>query len=312
MSEVSNIVEIKNLIKIYKTGSIEVVALQDLSLNVVREEILCIMGPSGSGKTTLLNQIGAIDRPSSGTITSCGKDLTKMKENELANYRAFDIGFLFQDFNLNPVLTAQDNIILPMKIAGRLSREEQNKKATELLKRVDLKERANHKPHELSGGEKQRIALLSAVANEPRILIADEPTGELDSTTTEEILNLLKDFNKEFGITNVIVTHNPLVSKIADRILNLRDGRFASEYNLNIDREKGETPSFEMDSNIVLQYLYPPQKCSNCSSEELKLQKPADNPLFYARSTHGLKDVKIGFAHCAKCSHINWGFQPVR
>lgn len=311
MAEDSTIIDIQNLIKVYKQGSLEVIALQDLNLKVNREEILCIMGPSGSGKSTLLNQIGAIDRPTGGKIISCGKEITKLKEKELDSYRTFDVGFLFQDFNLSPVLSAIDNILLPMKIAKKLSHEEQKKHALDLLKRVDLDRRKDHKPHELSGGEKQRIALLSSIANEPRLLIADEPTGELDTVTTEEILKLIKEINKEFGITNIIVTHNPAVSRIADRVLQLRDGRISSVFSLNITEGK-ETPSFELDSNYVLKHLYPPKSCEKCNSNKIDLQTPQKNPEIFARSSHGLINVQIGFGRCIACNFINWGFQPVQ
>ena len=307
----SNIVEIKDLIKIYKTGNIEVIALNNLNLEVKREEILCVMGPSGSGKTTLLNQIGSIDRPTSGSIMSCGKEITKLSEKELTKYRMFDIGFLFQDFNLSPVLSAEENIILPMKIAGKLTHEAQNKRANELLKRVDLHSRSSHKPHELSGGEKQRVALLSALANEPRLLISDEPTGELDSNSTEEILSLFKEFQKEFGLTNIIVTHNNNVSKIADRVLHLKDGKITSTFNLNLS-EEGETASFELDSNMVLNYLYPPKQCEKCKSSDLTLQAPDDHLQIFARSTYGLTAVQFGFALCKSCGYISTAFNPIK
>ncbi len=306
----SNIVEIKDLIKIYKTGSIEVIALNNLNLEVKREEILCIMGPSGSGKTTLLNQIGSIDQPSSGKIISCGKEISKLPEKELTSYRTFDVGFLFQDFNLSPVLTAEENIILPMKIAGKLSREAQRTRANELLKRVNLQARSNHKPNELSGGEKQRVALLAALANEPRLLISDEPTGELDSKSTEEILNLLKEFRSELGLTNIIVTHNNNVSKIADRVLHLKDGKIASAFDLNLKAD-GETASFELDSNMILKNLYPPKVCINCKSSDLKLQEPSSTFQIYARSTYGLTEVKFGHALCKSCGFITTAFSPV-
>jgi putative ABC transport system ATP-binding protein len=306
-----NIVEISNLIKVYKQGDIEVIAIKDLNLTIQREEILVVMGPSGSGKTTLLNQIGSIDKPTGGTIVSCGKDLTKLNDKELTYYRRYDIGYLFQDFNLSPVLSAEENIILPMKIAGKLSKEEQKRRAGELLKRIELNHRSGHKPHELSGGEKQRIALLASIANEPRLLIADEPTGELDSVNSDEVLKLLKTFNSEYGLTNIVVTHNPAVTRIADRVLNLKDGHIQSLYNLNLGHaDEKEVPSFEIDSNIVLKHLFPPTSCSACNAMDLQIQNPEVDPEMFARSTHGLMKVGLGFALCKKCSHITWGFKP--
>ena len=269
------------------------------------------MGPSGSGKTTLLNQIGSIDQPTGGKIISCGKDITKLNEKELTYYRRFDIGFLFQDFNLSPVLSAEENIILPMKIAGKLSKEEQKRRARELLKRIELNHRGDHKPHELSGGEKQRIALLASITNEPRLLIADEPTGELDSANSEEVLRLLQQFNSEYGLTNIIVTHNPAVTRIADRVLNLKDGQIKSVYNLNLgDKEGREVPSFELDANVVLKHLFPPPACSSCGSKDIRKQDPSSDPEMFARSTHGLMKIGMGFALCNSCSFITWGFSP--
>ena len=305
-----NIIEVRNLIKIYKQGDIEVIALHNLNMDVNKGEILCIMGPSGSGKSTLLNQIGAMDNPTGGIIKSCGKELTKLNEKGLTMYRTFDIGFLFQEFNLSPVLSAEENIMLPMKIAGKLPLEEQKKRTRELLKRIDLVNRAKHKPYELSGGEKQRVALLTAIANEPRILIADEPTGELDSATTEEILQLLKNIHTEYGLTDIIVTHNAAVSRIADRVLHLKDGQITSTYTPNMTLDGGEAPSFELDAGIVLKHLYPPGSCSFCQSQNIKLQEPSKEPEIYAPSTHGVHMVKLGFAYCNACGAINWGFKP--
>ncbi|MFW9994269.1 MAG: ABC transporter ATP-binding protein [Candidatus Odinarchaeota archaeon] len=309
----TDIIEISNLIKVYKQKNIEVIALRGVDLKVQREEILGIMGPSGSGKTTLLNQIGAIDRPTGGIIISCGKDLSKLNDNELTSYRRFDVGFVFQEFNLSPVLTAEENIRLPMKLTKKLTAEEQKLKARELLKRVNLSSRANHKPDELSGGEKQRIALLTAIVNEPRILIADEPTGELDSETSTEILELLKELQSEYGLTCVIVTHNQLVSRITDRVLQLADGRIKGTYKLNItDTEEPETPSFEFDAGIALKHLYPPRTCENCQNNEFDYQEPSEGPEIYARSSSGMISVQMGFGICKKCNHISWGFSPTR
>lgn len=308
-----NIVEIKDLIKVYKQKKIEVIALRGVNLTVPREEILGIMGPSGSGKTTLLNQIGAIDTPTGGTIISCGKDLTSLSDKELTKYRVFDVGFLFQDFNLSPVLSAEENIRLPMKIAGKKNLEEQKRSARDLLERIDLKNRASHHPDELSGGEKQRIALLTAIVNEPRILIADEPTGELDSQTSEEVLNLLKELQAEYGLTCIVVTHNPLVTQIADRVLQLADGQIMGTYRLNVQISDGsEIPSFELDAGVVLQHIYPPAHCEKCQHTDLILQEPSKGPDIYARSSKGMISIQMGFGTCKKCNHITWGFKPVQ
>ena len=312
---ISNIIEIKNLVKVYKQKNIEVQALRGINLNIDREEIISIMGPSGSGKTTLLNQIGAIDDPTAGEIISCGKELHNLNEKELTSYRTFDVGFLFQEFNLSPVLTASENIRLPMKIAKKLTAEEQQRKVDSLLKRVGLKNRANHKPDELSGGEKQRIGLLCAIANEPRVLIADEPTGELDSETSKEILDLLKELQSEYGLTCVLVTHNPLVSRIADNILQLKDGNIVGSYEIKFSEngrsEVIEAPSFELDSGIVLKHLFPPVECEKCHKTDFDYREPLEGPEIYARSSIGMLSVKMGFAICKNCQHVNWGFKPI-
>jgi len=227
------IIQTNDLTKIFHLGDSDIFALNRVNLNVSRGQILSIMGVSGSGKSTLLHLLGGIDNPTAGTIQSCGKIITQLSESELAEYRQKEVGFVFQFENLSPILTAKENIELPMKILN-IPREEQKKRVKELLAWVNLGNRANHPPHTLSGGERQRIAVMVALANDPRLILADEPTGELDSENTEILAKLLKTLNEDYGTTILLVTHNPLVAKIGDEILEMRDGQITGTKQLEI------------------------------------------------------------------------------
>jgi len=218
----SNIV-CEDLVKIYKTGKIEVVALRDLNLKVNSGEFRAIVGPSGSGKTTLLNLIGGLDSPSAGRIIVNDVDITKLSPKQLIEYRRKSVGFVFQFFNLIPTLTAYENIELPMIFIGT-PKEERKKRVKELLTLVGLFNRAYHKPHELSGGEQQRVAIAAALANDPPLILADEPTGELDSATGRQIVELFKHLDKELGKTLIIVTHDLRIAMAADKISRIEDG----------------------------------------------------------------------------------------
>ncbi len=222
------VVETINLHKIYRLGKVEIHALRGVTIKVKKEEVLCIMGPSGSGKTTLLNIIGTLDKPTKGKVLLEGIDVTKLSEKELTKIRRHKIGFVFQFHNLIPVLTALENVELPMILAG-IPREERLQRAKYLLKLVGLEDRINHRPHELSGGEQQRVAIARALANKPSIILADEPTGELDTENGERVMRIFREVVNEEGATAIIVTHNPLISKFSDRILYLRDGRIEKE-----------------------------------------------------------------------------------
>lgn len=227
------IIQTHDLTKIFHLGDSDIFALNRVNLTVSRGQILSIMGVSGSGKSTLLHLLGGIDSPTAGTIQSCGKIITQLSESELSDYRQKEVGFVFQFENLSPILTAKENIELPMKILN-IPREEQKKRVKELLAWVNLGSRADHPPHALSGGERQRIAVLVALANDPRLILADEPTGELDSENTEIMAKLLKTLNEDFGTTILLVTHNPLVAKIGDEILEMRDGQITGIKQLEI------------------------------------------------------------------------------
>jgi len=221
-------VEALGLKKTYMLGKVKVQVLRGVNLRVKRGEFMSIMGPSGSGKTTLLNLIGALDRPTEGRILVDGVDLSKLKDNELAEFRNRKIGFVFQFFNLIPRLTALGNVELPMALAG-VPREERRRRALELLKMVGLSGRVNHKPSEMSGGEQQRVAIARALSNNPSIVLCDEITGNLDEKTGMEIIALLRRLNQEKGQTFIIVTHDPVVAKACDRVAYLRDGVIVGE-----------------------------------------------------------------------------------
>jgi len=221
-----NVIEVIDLWKTFTLGNgLAVAALRGINLTVRRGEYLTVMGPSGSGKTTLFNMIGGLDRPTKGKVFIDGRDLSTFSDRELSSFRSHRIGYIFQTFNLIPTLTALDNVELPMVFAG-VDREERERKATELLKRVGLGDRLHHLPTELSGGQQQRVAIARALANDPAIILADEPTANLDLNTGLEIIGLLKQLNGETGVTVITNTHDLKVIDVSDRIAWLSDGQF--------------------------------------------------------------------------------------
>jgi putative ABC transport system ATP-binding protein len=228
----SPVVKLENAEKIYKFGSVSINALKSVSIEAGKGEFIVIMGPSGSGKTTLLNLIGALDKPSKGKVFVDGKDLTALTEGELTKIRRSKIGFIFQFYNLVPVLSAIENVELPMLIAG-VSKEEREKRTLELLKSVGLAHRANHRPDELSGGEQQRVAIARALANKPSIILADEPTGDLDTKSGVEIIKLLRELCKKENVTVIAVTHDPIVTELANRLIVIRDGKILEDKKIN-------------------------------------------------------------------------------
>lgn len=216
-----------NLVKIYKAAELEVIALQGLDLHVAEGELMAIIGNSGSGKSTLLNMLGGLDRPSAGKLLVDGTDLLQLTERELVRYKRETVGFVWQNNarNLVPYLTALENVELPMLIRGRRKQE----RALRLLEAVGLAERRHNRLQQLSGGEQQRVAIAIALANEPRLLLADEPTGSVDSKMTTQILDLFRQLNRNLGLTVVIVTHDPLLARKVDRVVAIRDGKTSSE-----------------------------------------------------------------------------------
>ncbi|WP_372661127.1 ABC transporter ATP-binding protein [Cohnella sp.] len=217
----------EGLVKIYKTADLEVVALQGLDLRVEAGELMAIIGNSGSGKSTLLNMLGGLDKPSAGKLHVAGKDLLKFTERDLIRYKRESVGFVWQNNarNLIPYLTALENVELPILLTGKQKRL----RARELLEAVGLGHRVKNKLNELSGGEQQRVAIAIALANEPKLLLADEPTGALDSKMSNQILDLFRSLNREIGVTIVIVTHDPLLALKVDRVVAIRDGKTSSE-----------------------------------------------------------------------------------
>jgi len=224
---VTTIVEAINLKKTYMLGKVPVNALQDVNLKVKSGDFLAILGPSGSGKSTLLNLIGALDKPTEGKMLIEGVDVSTLNDNQLADLRR-RVGFVFQFFNLIPRFTARENVELSMSIAD-MSRAERRKQAEDVLETVGLKERMNHKPAELSGGEQQRVAIARALANNPRFLLMDEPTGNIDSKTANEIIGLIKRLNEEKGVTIIMVTHDQRLATQAKRTLQMFDGLIIQE-----------------------------------------------------------------------------------
>lgn len=222
-----NVIKIRNIIRDFKLGQETVHVLKSIDLDIDRGEYVAIMGPSGSGKSTLMNIIGCLDTATSGTYVLNGKDVSKMSDDELADIRNTEIGFVFQTFNLLPRTTALENVALPMVYAG-VSKSERTKRAEDVLKSVGLEDRMDHKPNQLSGGQRQRVAVGRALVNHPSIILADEPTGNLDSKTSLEILNLFEDIHKA-GNTVIMVTHEEDVAARAKRIIRLIDGMIYSD-----------------------------------------------------------------------------------
>ncbi|MFH1133414.1 MAG: ABC transporter ATP-binding protein [Nanoarchaeota archaeon] len=228
------IIELRDVWKIYRMGEVEVTALAGLTLKVDRGEFVAIMGPSGSGKSTAMNMVGCLDIPTKGAILLDGHDISRMSESQLAQIRGKKIGFIFQQFNLINTMTAMENVMLPMMFQG-LSRGDREARAKALLELVELQDRMHHRPTELSGGQQQRVAIARSLANDPELILADEPTGNLDSRTGTNVLEFLKKLNREQKKTIVMVTHDSELAKHAERIEFLKDGKI-------ITKQRGGTP----------------------------------------------------------------------
>jgi putative ABC transport system ATP-binding protein len=216
-------VDVRDVRKVYRRDAEELTVLDGISLRVPQGEFVALMGPSGSGKTTLLNLIAGIDRPTSGEVVVAGTDVAQLSESELARWRSANVGFIFQFYNLIPVLTAQENVELPLLLT-RLSRSERRERALTALKVVGLADRAKHYPRQLSGGQEQRVAIARAIVGDPSVLVADEPTGDLDKTSAAEIMTLLERLNHEFKKTIIMVTHDPRAAEKANAVKHLDKG----------------------------------------------------------------------------------------
>jgi len=236
------VIQLKDIVRNYHVGTETVRALRGINLSIKRNEFVALMGPSGSGKSTLMNILGCLDTPTSGQYFLNGKDVSKLDDNNLAEIRNKEIGFVFQTFNLLPRSTALENVILPQIYAG-ISKAKRTERATQVMNSVGLGDRTHHRPNELSGGQRQRVAIARALVNNPSIILADEPTGNLDSKTTIEIMNLIRDIHRA-GNTIIVVTHEEDIARHAHRIIRLIDGEVASdEMNLEAQRISREEKS---------------------------------------------------------------------
>ena len=222
------VIETQNISRIYHQGEIEVKALNNVSIDFKKGEFTAIIGPSGSGKTTFLNAIGGLDKPNSGKVIINNTDITTLSENEMIDFRLRNIGFVFQAYNLIPVLTAKENVEFVMLMQGK-SKQEREKRAIQLLKEVGLSAQINRRPNQLSGGQQQRVAVARALASKPQFVLADEPTANLDSTSTSDLLDIMQQLKKEEGMTFVFSTHDQRVIDRANRIITLEDGKILSD-----------------------------------------------------------------------------------
>lgn len=228
MNNTDNLVSIRGVTKSYHRGKQSIEVLHGIDIDIARGDFLALMGPSGSGKTTLLNLIGGLDKPTAGSITVAGTRIDQLNSGQLANWRSANVGFVFQFYNLLPMLSAQKNVELPLLLT-RLSGAERRRNAEVALKLVNLGDRAQHKPKELSGGQEQRVAIARAIVSDPTLLICDEPTGDLDRNTADEILGLLQELNRAHGKTIVMVTHDPKAAEFARRQLHLDKGTLVND-----------------------------------------------------------------------------------
>ncbi|MHA1247024.1 MAG: ABC transporter ATP-binding protein [Candidatus Thorarchaeota archaeon] len=278
-------IETQDLVKVYRIGSVEIQALRGLSMKIEEGEMIAIVGPSGSGKTTLLNILGGLTRPTAGKVWVAGREISGATPAQLGKLRQRVVGHIFQTLNLIPTLTAYENVELPM-LAIKAPADVRKRRVTELLETVGLELRMNHKPDELSGGEKQRVAIAAALANDPPILICDEPTGDLDTETGAKIVEFLHKVNKEMGKTVIIVTHDPAIARQTDRIYRIMDGRIIS-----VQRP---SEAEEVNASIMAQMYRDRLTETNIEIEELErmYHEQRISPENFAERWHNLQQTK--------------------
>ena len=315
-------IEIKDLTKQYISGTKPVLALRGLNLDVGKNEICTIMGPSGCGKSTLLNILGGIDNPTSGyarvgnfVLSAPQTPIYKKLSQEIFNYRRNFVGFIYQFHNLSPVHSAIENIELPMIISG-IAKETRKKRAKELLTEVGLENRADHKPDELSGGERQRVAFATAFANNPPLILADEPTGELDQENTEKICDLIVKLKNEKEFSMILVTHNPVVAQIGDKIYNMHDGAIRGIIKKNVLKNYSnfitDLKIESQSAGVPVPYpVFPPKFCSACGSSNLIIPSLSSQTGFWVRSVDIKLDYEFEFAQCTKCGKIYWNIKSI-
>jgi ABC-type lipoprotein export system ATPase subunit len=236
-----HLIELRDITKTYHLGEIDVPVLKGVSLDVARGEFVALMGASGSGKSTLMNILGCLDRPSSGSYKLDGEEVSHLSSDQRARVRNSKIGFVFQSFNLLSRTTALENVMMPLSYAPQITEKEAKKRAEELLVRVGLADRMDHYPSQLSGGQQQRVAIARSLINHPPLLFADEPTGNLDSKTSKEVLEMFQKLNDEEGLTIIIVTHDPGVGSVAKRTIRMKDGRIENEHEATAPLLAGAT-----------------------------------------------------------------------
>jgi putative ABC transport system ATP-binding protein len=278
-----HLIKVENLHKTYLLGTTAVAALRGVDLTIDKGDFVDIMGPSGSGKTTLLNLIGGLDTPTRGKIFLEGRNISMLNDNDLAEMRRENIGFVFQFYNLLPQMTALENVLVPLHFSGKLSRRGKRKRGMDLLKLVGLEERAHHTPSELSGGEQQRVAIARAFANDPAICVLDEPTGDLDSKTGVMILNLLRDLNRK-GATFISVSHDAAVSEFATRVFHMRDGKLTKEGKIGglketemmeLKRKQEAEVNKEKCKSMIFRYLFANQGKTMIKISDIKNSIPS-------------------------------------
>jgi putative ABC transport system ATP-binding protein len=278
-----HLIVVENLHKTYLLGTTAVAALRGVDLIIDRGDFVDIMGPSGSGKTTLLNLIGGLDTPTRGKIFLEGKNISMLSDNELAEIRRENIGFVFQFYNLLPQMTALENVLVPLHFSGKLSRRGKRKRGLDLLRLVELEDRAHHTPSELSGGEQQRVAIARAFANDPALCVLDEPTGDLDSKTGVMILNLLRDLNRR-GATFIAVSHDAAVSEFANRVFHMRDGKLTKEgkigglketQQMELNRKLEAEMNKEKCKSMIFRYLFSNQGKTSINVSDIKNSIPS-------------------------------------